>query len=83
MEKKTPMKKTPEIDDLFRDKNQPPFVLIKFNELHEWHLRAVAGELHIQKMKCVTGGYELSVLWLNGRKLNTFETKPPTPLADL
>ena len=74
------MKNPTETGDLFADPNQPPTVTIKYHELFDWHRRAQAGEIHIQKMKCVTGGYELSLLWLNGRKLNTFnprETRNP------
>ena len=73
VEGKIPMKKPSTTGDLFADKNQPPTVTIRYNELHDYHRRAVAGELHIQSMKCVTGGYELSLLWLNGRKLQTFD----------
>jgi hypothetical protein len=68
--------KTPhENGDLFADPNQPPTVTIKYSELFDWHRRAQAGEIHIQKMKCVTGGYELSLLWLNGRTLNAFNPR--------
>jgi len=72
------MKKPLETGDLFKDKNQPPIVTIKYAELFGWHQRSLTGELHIQRMKNVAGGYELNILWLNGRKLNTFDKTKTT-----
>ncbi len=60
--------------DLFEDNTQPPIVVIKHAELYGYQQRTLTGELHIAKMKFVPGGYELQILWLNGRKLKRSET---------
>jgi hypothetical protein len=66
------MKNETKNGELFKEHDRPENVMIKHAELEGWFDRQRRGELHIPKMKCVQGGYELTLLWLDGRKLKSF-----------